>query len=235
MVQVGDLDLYYEVHGAGPPLLLIGGLGADLTLLAPLTERLARSHQVIVFDNRGAGRSGKPDLPYSIPLLAADTVGLLDALGIGRAHLLGMSMGGRIALEIALDHPGRVDRLVLVATSAAGRGRLTLSWPMRVMRAARRLGLVRRAHPQPDFAFRRQLAASVSYSAVDRLGGVRAPTLILHGRQDRSMPPSAAEATRAGIPGARLELFDGGHLFFLLAQREAVLARVEEFLAQPRR
>ncbi|MDH6120387.1 3-oxoadipate enol-lactonase [Kitasatospora sp. GAS204A] len=233
-VQVGELDVYYEVHGSGPPLLLIGGLGADLTLFAPLTERLVQRYQVIVFDNRGAGRSGKPDQPYSIPLMADDAIGLLDALGIARAHLLGVSMGGRIALEIAIGRPERVDRLVLVASSAAGRGRLTVSWPMRLLGMAKRLGLVRREHAQPDYAFRRQLAASVGYSALDRLGGVRAPTLILHGRQDRSMPLDAARATGAGIAGARLELFDGGHLFFLLAQRAAVLDRVERFLSEAR-
>lgn len=231
-VQVGDIGMYYELHGDGPPVVFIGGLGAELTLFAAVTERLARSFRVLAFDNRGAGRSDKPDVPYSIPMMATDTLRLMDALGIARAHVIGVSMGGRIAIDLAAAHPERVERLVLISTSATGVGRLRMSLPARLLSGAKRLHLLpREAHPQPDFAHRRQVAASVSYDGADRLARITAPTLILHARHDRSMPLARAQATQAGIAGARIEVFHGGHMFFLLSQRDAVLARIEQFLA----
>lgn len=131
--RVNGITMYYEQHGVGEPLLLINGLGADITLLAPLIAWFARSHRVVAFDNRGAGRTGKPDAPCTIGLMAADTAALMDALSPERVSVLGISMGGRIALELALSHPDRVGRLVLVSTSAAGRGKVTVSWPMRLL------------------------------------------------------------------------------------------------------
>src|SRR5580692_3997351 len=107
-VQVNDISVYYEVHGSGEPLLLIGGLGTDLTLFAAMTGELAQGNKVIAFDNRGAGRTDKPDAPYSIPMMASDTDALMEAVGMSHATVLGISMGGKIALELALDHPDRV-------------------------------------------------------------------------------------------------------------------------------
>jgi pimeloyl-ACP methyl ester carboxylesterase len=219
-VHVGDINVYYELHGAelrgdGPSLVFIGGLGADLTLFAPMTRQLAQHFRVLTFDNRGAGRTDQPDAPYSIPMMAGDTLRLMDALGIDRAHILGVSMGGRIAIEIAGRHPERVDRL-----------------PARLMWAAKRLRLLpRAAHPQTDHAYRHQVAASTSYDGAELLPKITAPTLLLHGRDDRSMPLAAAQATKTGIRGARLEVVEGGHMFALLSQRDVVVERVEAFLS----
>lgn len=232
-VRVGDVDVYYEIHGEGPPLVFVGGLGVDMTVFAPFTGRLARSFRVLTFDNRGAGRTDKPDIPYSIPMMAEDTVGLMDALGLPRAHLVGVSMGGRIALEIAAAHPARIDRMVLIATAATGTGRLRMSLPARGLGLAKRLHLLPGASPerrQPHYAHQRQLAASTSYDGTDRLPEIQAPTLILHGRRDRSMKPAAALATRVGIRDSEIEFFRGGHMFFMLTQRDAVADRVEDFL-----
>jgi 3-oxoadipate enol-lactonase len=231
-VQVEDIAVYYELHGAGEPLVLIGGLGADSTLFAGMVERLALNHRVLTFDNRGAGRTDKPDAPYSIVGMAEDTAGLMDALSIDRAHVLGISMGGRIALELAMAHPDRVAKLVLVSTSAAGRGKLSLSWPMRMMLLLKAMGIVRGEHPQPRYAYLRQRDASVTYNGLDRLGQIRAPALVLHGRQDRSMPLEAAERMRQGIAGSRMEVFEGGHMFFVFSRRNEFLDRVEHFLAE---
>ncbi len=88
--DLGGIRLFYELHGAGRPLVLIGGLGSDVTFLHPLVGRLGASFRVLVFDNRGAGRSDKPDAAYAVEQMAADTVRLMDAVGIERASLLGI-------------------------------------------------------------------------------------------------------------------------------------------------
>jgi len=229
-VRVNGITMYYEEHGAGEPLLLINGLGADITLLAPLISWFARSHRVVAFDNRGAGRTDKPDAPYTIELMASDTAALMEALALEHVNVLGISMGGRVALELALSYPDRVRRLVLVSTSAGGRGKVTLSWPMRLLLPLKWVGPLRGEYPQPRYAFRRQRQASASYDATGRLGDIRVPALILHGRRDRSMPVEFAERMRAGIPGSRAELFRGGHMFFLFAERQRFLERAGRFL-----
>jgi 3-oxoadipate enol-lactonase len=229
--RVNGITMYYEQHGAGEPLLLINGLGANITLLAPTIAWFERSHRVVAFDNRGAGRTDKPDAPYTIELMARDTAALMDVLNLDRASVLGISMGGRIALELALTCPGRVSSLVLVSTSAAGRGKITLSWPMRLLLPLRWAGLLRGKYPQPRYAYLRQRQASVSYDAADRLGEIRAPALILHGRRDRTVPVDLAERMHAGIPGSQIELFNGGHMFFLFGERQQFLDQAGRFLA----
>jgi pimeloyl-ACP methyl ester carboxylesterase len=229
--QVNGMTMYYERHGAGEPLVLIGGLGSDITLFTPIISRLAQRYQVVAFDNRGAGRTDKPDTPYTIAMMADDTAGLMTALSVERAHVLGISMGGRIALELALRYPARIGRLVLVSTAAAGRGKVTMSWPMRLLLPLRWAGLLRGKYPQPRYAYLRQRQASVSYDASGRLGQIHATTLMLHGRGDKSMPVELAERMHAGISNSQLEVFRGGHMFFLLADREQLLDRIDRFLA----
>jgi len=116
IVRIGDLDLFYEEHGAGYPLLLIMGLATDCTAWAFQVPAFQEHFRTIVFDNRGVGRSSKPPGPYSIHQMADDAAALLDRLGIDRAHVLGISMGGMIAQELALRHPARVNGLVLACT-----------------------------------------------------------------------------------------------------------------------
>jgi len=113
---IGEHEFFYEEHGKGDPLLLIMGLGADSAAWLFQVPDFARRYRTIVFDNRGVGRSAKPPGPYSIPQMADDAAGLLDALDIARAHVVGVSMGGMIAQELALRHPARVRGLVLACT-----------------------------------------------------------------------------------------------------------------------
>jgi pimeloyl-ACP methyl ester carboxylesterase len=206
-VSVDGLRMYYELVGAGPPLVLIGGLGLDLSECGQLIDALAPHYRVLAFDNRGAGRTDKPDEPYTVKQMADDTAGLMQALGIERAHVVGMSLGGRIALDLALEHPGRVRSLILASTSARVERRWTIGL----------LGLVsllfRGSYPQPRYAFRRQRAASDHYDRSGELSALRVPTLIVHGRRDHIVPYRLAEDMAAGIPGARLVLVDGGHIY----------------------
>src|SRR5689334_6948062 len=117
-VQVNDIQMYYELRGEGQSLVLILGMTLDVSEIEPNLRWLAERYRVLAFDNRGAGRTDKPDIPYTIEMMANDTIGLMDAVGIERAHVLGISMGGRIALQTALAHPERVEKLALVSTSA---------------------------------------------------------------------------------------------------------------------
>lgn len=116
--EVNQIQLYYEIHGSGPPLLILNGLGGNHLEWMPFqVPAWSPEYRVILYDHRGTGRSDKPDEPYTTRSLAADAVGLLDALNIGEpAHVLGPSHGGRIAQWVALDYPERVRSLVLAAT-----------------------------------------------------------------------------------------------------------------------
>ena len=118
-VKVDDVHLYYELYGAGDPLVLVAGTGISLAPWRVFqVPEFSRRYQVLIYDHRGLGRSDKPDVPYSTRLFAKDCAGLMDALGIGKAHIMGHSMGGRVAQWIALDHPEKVRSLVLSGTGS---------------------------------------------------------------------------------------------------------------------
>ncbi len=126
---VNGIRIHYEEQGEGEPLILINGLAFPMDLWFAQIRELSKDFRVIALDNRGIGLTDKPDEEYSIALMASDTVGLLKALGIAKAHVAGLSMGGFIAQEIALSYPDVVDRLVLVATGMGGPRCLELGKP----------------------------------------------------------------------------------------------------------
>ena len=222
---INDIDIYYELRGRGRPLVLIVGFGTDITEWDRLISALSRERQVLAFDNRGAGRSGMPDQPYSIEAMADDTAGLMGAAGLGAADILGISMGGKIAMALALGHPEKVSKLILASTGC----RSVTSWRFRAANALARLPVLRSRHPQPHYARRRQLEATRSFVCCGRLGEIGAPTLILHGRKDRFAPLEIARETHAGITGSKLVVTSGGHLFPLFRTKE-FLVEVDKFL-----
>jgi pimeloyl-ACP methyl ester carboxylesterase len=114
------INIYYETHGSGAPLVLISGLGYNLWQWHKMVPGLAERFQVITFDNRGVGKTDKPAGPYSAAMLAADTASLLTSLNIPKAHIMGHSMGGFIAQEMALSYPEMVDKLILASTNFGG-------------------------------------------------------------------------------------------------------------------
>jgi pimeloyl-ACP methyl ester carboxylesterase len=119
-LESNGIDIYYEIHGSGPPLILIAGVGYGAWFWHKIVPELAEHYQVVVFDNRGAGKSEKPPGPYTVPMMAADTAGLLDTLSLGNVALLGHSLGGFIAQELMVSRPELVGKLILASTNHGG-------------------------------------------------------------------------------------------------------------------
>ena len=253
--------IYYEVLGAAsaPPLLLIMGLSLSSRAWETLPRRLSERFRVLVFDNRGTGRSGRKGLAYRMRDLADDAAAVLDAANAAEADVFGMSMGGMIAQELALRHPDRVRRLALGATFASWvRGRkppFRTALDLLVMNLGRRFATADRlarvlvsrefhaANPDATLAWIRrsehasfrcsaaQLAAVLRHGTLRRLARIRAPTLVITGSADRLVPPRNSEVLAAAIPGAKVVVLDGaGHVFPLEREEETVRALTEHFL-----
>lgn len=233
-VNVNDINIYYEVHGEGEPLVIIWGMGGEISSFVDRLVELGKDLKVITFDNRGTGRSDKPDEPYSFEQMAEDTVGLMDVLGIGRAHLLGISMGSRIAIAIAAKYPGRVKSLILNVAAA----RSTENDPQAALSYER----LRAAMIQPKFlamsgrypptveSFLRQFEALRQFDGRGMLAKIKAPTLIVNGTKDASTHVKYAEELHGGIQGSRLMLVEEDHMF-IRAKPDLLLMPALKFLA----
>ena len=221
-VKVNDIHMYYEIHGDGEPLVLILGLGTDISEWDRIIRWLAEKYQILAFDNRGVGRTDKPDIAYSIEMMADDAAGLMQTLGIQQAHIVGISLGGRIALALSLRHAECVKKLVLVSTSA----RSVKNWRRRFYALLSGAPIFRSKYPQPHYAFMRQIQASSVYNCTDQLHELHIPTLILHGKKDKSVPYYLAEEMHTGIKGSKMLTFEGGHLFFLMKERQKFLEKL---------
>ena len=254
--ELDGLELHYEERGSGRPLLLVPGIPAVASDWAPLAERLSGSRRAIAYDNRGSGRSTVTPGPYTTASLAADAVALLDHLGIERADVFGMSLGGMIAQELALGWPERVDRLVLGCTHCGVRhaarmprdaGRAfameTGDWAER-MRALAPFAFARgvdaallerfvekkAADVQDGEGYRAQIAAVLAHDAYDRLPEMDRPTLVLTGDDDQVIPAASSDVLHERIPDSLLYVVRGaGHLFFLERPDEMVRA-LESFV-----
>lgn len=257
--HANNIAINYEVHGDGESLIMINGLADDLSSWAYQTEEFARHFKVIIFDNRGIGGTDKPAGTYTTAEMAADARGLLDHLGIKRAHVLGVSMGGMIAQEFALAYPDRVNKLLLCCTCSAASQfdrRLYRIWEQ----TAPVLGLAQmmkelllwcftpeffQEHPdvaqeteealtgitQPVEAYLSQLHSIQVHNATDRLGHIAAPTLVLGAPKDLIFPPTQSHQLHDGIPHAHLVFTaHGGHAFLWEAPEEFNKA-VLDFLA----
>ena len=245
------MKIAWERHGAGPPLLLIQGLGYARWGWEPVVEPLARSFDVILFDNRGIGKSDAPAGPYTAAQMAGDALQVLDEAGVDRAHVIGTSLGGMIAQELALAHPERIDKLVLACTTPGGPDSVPMPEqtvkllqngaslrefvenalaPDPSSEIVERILFHREATAQPLEAWSAQAAAGMGFDAFDRIEGIRAPTLILHGTEDVVVDSRNTALLAGRIPDVRVELFPGtGHLFFW-EKPDRFVAAVEEFL-----
>lgn len=229
--QVGDIKLFYEMHGEGPPVVLIPGLGADTRLFFNVVPLLAVRHKVIVLDPRGGGQSDKPTGDYSIKQMADDVAGLFGALELAHADVVGYSMGGKIALQLAADHPELVDHLVLGATAARPlvTQRFSRRWLM--MDVVSRIPILRKADGQPSYAFEAQRRASKSFDGRQLLARVRASTLIIRARRDRIVPASDAAELEKICGSSRVDL-PGGHLTLVMVHGKVLAEAISSFLSE---
>ncbi|WP_374656338.1 alpha/beta fold hydrolase [Phenylobacterium sp.] len=255
---VNGLQLYFERAGEGPPLLFISGTGGDLRVRPnQLDGPFPKAFDMLTWDQRGLGRSDKPDVPYSMADYADDAAALMTRQGWESAHVVGVSFGGMVAQELALRHPGRVRRLVLACTSPGGAGgasypfheiehlkgeararhllpisdtRRDAAWAAANPALYAQLIAMSASDPYADEAghaagAHRQLEARAAHDTWERLGQISAPTLVAGGRYDGVALPQTLERMAARIPGARLEFFEGGHLF-MIQDRAAVKAMI---------
>ena len=220
IVKVNDINMYYETHGEGEPLVLIHGAGLETSTVGQLIQMFASKYKVVSIDNRGVGRTDKPDEPYSIEMMAEDTAGLMNAIGIKKAHFLGSSMGGRIAQMVAIKYPEMVKGLILTATAARVSPsqkqelEIVLKTPElweKMVKESEILFLQR--YPPTRESFYRQFVATVEFDGKNQLSKIKAPTLILNGTKDEAVPMECTEELAREISDSKLILVEGSHLF----------------------
>lgn len=249
------MRIAWEERGSGRPLLLIQGLGYARWSWEPIVPQLAERHRVLFFDNRGIGESDTPPGPYTAREMADDALQVLDEAGVERADVLGASLGGMIAQELAVAAPDRVDRLVLCCTHpGVPHGQPMPAVTVRLFQEAATLepeealrrfvanalgpnapgSLVneltarRLANPQDPAGWQAQAAAGTTFLGVD--GSLDKPTLLVTGTEDNVVDPRNSDVLAERIPGARVERLEGlGHLFFW-EEPDRFVRIVEEFL-----
>lgn len=238
-VQANGITIHYEERGSGDPLILIMGLGADGPVWEEHAKEYEKHFRCILVDNRGAGGTDKPDGPYTTKMMADDTAGLMDSLGIERAHVNGISMGGAIGQELAINYPDKVRSLVLVSTWAKCNEYATIVFdhfakmrrvapPNEFMELlqlwifappfyeanldALRQGqqdAVENPNPMPQHAFEAQCAACTGHDTTGRLDRIQAPTLITIADQDIFTPPAFSDYLHEHIAGSEILRLEG--------------------------
>jgi 3-oxoadipate enol-lactonase len=250
-IEANGQTLYHEVHGEGEPLLLVMGLAADTMAWALQVPAFAPHYKTVIFDNRDVGRSSMAEGPYEIADMAQDALALADALELDSFHLVGVSMGGAIAQEMALAAPARIRTLTLAVSFAAGGAwarKLAETWGGRVQKMSReeridelmlltmseaffenaegvawlRDVMLQNPHPQPAEAFARQLDASSRHNARERLASLAIPSHVVGAEYDILVPVWKSRELAEIIPNAKLTVIDE-------SPHGANLERAEEF------
>jgi 3-oxoadipate enol-lactonase len=258
--KINGIHIDYMIEGQGEPLVMIMGLGGPRSSWRYQTGFFKKYYRTVTFDNRGVGRSDKPAGPYTIKLMVDDTIGLMDHLGIEKAHVLGVSMGGMIAQELAIDHSERVDKLVLGCTFAkAGTGADSpeMRKAMEAYAKSPQNGASQRKLfsavldlsfntwsnrvfilPFAKIAVRfysttgmaEQMRAISTHDTVERLKMIRAPTLVITGTEDRLVNPASSEMIAKLVPNAKLVRVSGGGHSFFMEMHGDFNKEVLHFL-----
>jgi 3-oxoadipate enol-lactonase len=249
--------IYWDEQGQGEPVLLIMGLAYPSQMWYRTRPLLASRYRTLVLDNRGIGRSDIPQGPYPIALMASDAAAVLDAAGIESAHVFGVSMGGMIAQEFALQYPTRVRSLVLGCTAAGGPTAVRAE-PEAIQMLMRRekmspeeaaeasvpfiydpttpreridedIAIRRPWFPRPE-AYAAQLQGILGWEAYSRINQIVAPTLVIHGESDRLVPPGNGKLIAERIPDAKLAMIPHASHLFLTDQTEVSHRAILQFL-----
>jgi pimeloyl-ACP methyl ester carboxylesterase len=236
------INIFYETHGTGTPLILVSGLGGDHFFWQPSIAVLASVFEVITFDTRGIGQTDAPEESYSMAVFAEDMIALMDQLLIEKAHVLGFSMGGNIALTLALKYPGRINKLVIAASNAVmgQQIRLFIDAVLDVYEHGitnkQMFGLIcpwlfsgpflkdpsnagflqydeNEPYQQPLYAWKNQYLAQRGFDVADRLSQIKLPTLIITGENDPFATLEDARVLNGGIEHSILQVVaKSGHL-----------------------
>jgi 3-oxoadipate enol-lactonase len=258
--RINGVELAYQLRGTGSPLVMIHGAQGDQTMFSDLASSFAESFRVLTFDQRGSGLSEKPHTAYTIPLLADDTAALMDHVGFPAAHVIGVSMGGTIAQELALWHAAKVRSLILGCTTPGGRhatriggGAFASAYSTRPMSAEERgralaeaaftKGYIeqhpeivpamieaRRQRPLDPVALEQRMKAVLAHDAYDRLPQINCPTLVITGKDDALVAWQNSQLLADRIPGARLVLLEPAGHCFWLEQPQRSIASMGQFL-----
>jgi len=248
--------IYWDEQGQGEPVLLIMGLGYTSAMWYRTRPALAQRYRTVAFDNRGVGLSDVPPGPYSIATMASDAAAVLDAAGVSSAHVFGVSMGGMIAQEFALQYPARTRSLILGCTSPGGpsavraesnvvdvlmvRG-MTLEQAQEAIlpyiydaatpreKIEQDVSLRQRWLPSPE-GHMAQLQGILSWEGYSRIAQITAATLVIHGKSDALVPPANGEVIAGRIPGAKLVLLEHASHLFLTDQTQAAHKEILAFL-----
>ncbi|HEV8485776.1 MAG TPA: alpha/beta hydrolase, partial [Blastocatellia bacterium] len=254
-----DLNIYYELEGAGEPLLLIRGLGSTCEGFREQIRGLAPHFQVVAFDNRCVGRTDQPQQPFAIANMADDTAALLEALEIESAHVFGVSLGGMVAQELAIRHPHKVRKLVLGCTHAGPRTAIrSPDWAVKIFNESRdmpRPEALRYSIPilfarktvdeqpllveaalrvmennnQPKVSYLLQLGAVMQHDTFDRLHQITQPTLVMTGTEDALIDPGNSRLLSEHIPAARLIEFEETGHVFFTEKPDLVNSTLIDF------
>jgi len=258
--RINGTELAYEIRGTGEPLVMIHGAQGDQTMFTGLASAYANQFRVLTFDQRGSGLSEKPDMDYSIAMLADDTAALMDHAGLSSAHIIGVSMGGTIAQELALRHPRKVRSLVLGCTTAGGPNAiriggdaLTAAYSTKPMTAEERgralaeavftKGYIeqhpdlipamidaRRQRPIDPVALEHRMQAVLKHDAYDRLPLIECPTLVITGRDDLLISWENSRILAQRIPGAELVVLEPAGHCFWLEQPQQAGDAISHFI-----
>jgi len=195
-VRANGIDIGYKLIGAGPPLVMITGLGSTIERWPqPLVAALAKKYRLILLDNRGMGRTTANDATFTYPLFADDVIGLLDALGVKKTHVLGYSMGSTITQQLLLTYPQRFDKAIIHATSTDGSN----------------VAAVLKGRTIDDPIVRRQIEATTHWKTpLDRVGAITNQVMFVVGTSDAVVGVESSKTLASAIPGAWLAQFKNG-------------------------
>ena len=258
--NINQVDLAYQLRGSGDPVVMIHGAQGDQTMFNDLAAKFAAVYRVLTFDQRGSGLSAKPDMDYTMAMLADDTATLMDHVGFAKAHIVGVSMGGMVALEFVLRHPGKSRSVVLGCTTPGGPKAVRIggsafaaaysATPMSAEERGRALaeaaftkGYIdhhpeiipamieaRRQRPIDPVALDHRLQAVLHHNVYDRLGEIKIPTLVITGKEDALVSWENSRLLADNIASAELVILEPAGHCFWLEQPQPSIEAIGAFL-----